>query len=71
MTHKTLLLGMALFGAACALNAAPHRARLLHYGWDMTNPRQLREHWREMEATMPFDGVILPLTNSDGWAASL
>ncbi len=71
MTHKAFLLGMALFGAVCTLNAAPHRAKLLHYGWDMTNPRQLREHWREMEATMPFDGVILPLTNIDGWAASL
>jgi hypothetical protein len=72
MTHKTLLLGMALLGAVCVLNATPpHRAKLLHYGWDMTNPRQLREHWREMEATMPFDGVIFPLTNADGWAASL
>ena len=49
MTRKALLVGMALFGALCVLNAAPHRAKLLHYGWDMTNPRQLREHWQEME----------------------
>ncbi len=63
MTSKTLLLSMTLLLAAGGLTAAPYRAKLLHYGWDHTNAFELAERYRQMEETMPFDGVMFPLTN--------
>lgn len=36
----------------------PSRRKLIEVGWDMPDTRFLRERWREMEATTPFDGVV-------------
>ncbi len=68
---STVIAAAALSAAAAEVRVEPVRAKLLHVGWDMANPAKLRDHYREMEAAMPFDGVIIPMTNADGWGASL
>jgi len=68
MSGRWFLFGMALI-CACGLYAAPHRAKLLHYGWDMTNAFELAKNHRQMEESMPFDGVMFPLTG--GGASTL
>ncbi len=71
MKHLLLILLLAACCAAGATGIEPARAKLLHVGWDMTNDVELRDHHREMEAAMPFDGVIMALCDSNGWGASL
>jgi hypothetical protein len=48
------------FGAASETSAPP-RKKLIELGWDIPNTAFLREHWREMEASTPFDGVIFKI----------
>jgi len=43
--------------------AAEHpRKKVIYAGWGQPTPAYLKEHWREMEASTPFDGVVLGVT---------
>lgn len=46
--------------------------KFIELGWDIPTTAFLRDHWREMEANSPFDGVIYDLsaTASDGTVCS-
>lgn len=54
------------------LSAAEPGKKFIELGWDIPTTPFLRDHWREMEAESPFDGVIydLSVTASDGTVCS-
>ena len=56
-TFFVLLLSV-MFLCTAVNSAEPHRKKLIELGWDIPTTQFLREHWKEMEATTPFDGVI-------------
>ncbi len=68
--YRTALLGLALF-LGCLNAATPYRAKLLHYGWDYTKAGYLSWRHKLMEESMPFDGVMFPLTNEESNITSL
>jgi len=46
------------------------RPSLVHYGWDIKDTSYLRDHWQEIDATSPFDGMgIIVTTNPEVWAS--
>jgi hypothetical protein len=47
----------AVTQALAADGAAVPRKKFIELGWDIPSTTVLREHWREMEQTTPFDGV--------------
>jgi hypothetical protein len=45
---------------AAELAAPPSpRKKLIHIGWDQPPTEYVRDHWRQIEATTPFDGITL------------
>jgi hypothetical protein len=63
LRHAALLLLVALGNQA--LEAAPPNKKFIELGWDIPSTAQLREHWREMERTAPFDGVMFRVEAQD------
>lgn len=48
--------------------------KLIELGWDIPTTRYMKDHWQEMEKTMPFDGVmfqVVPDTKSGDGSQSL
>ena len=43
---------------APALWSGEARKKFIELGWDIPSTKELREHWEEMEARAPFDGVM-------------
>ena len=41
------------------------RKKFVEFGWDAPTTSFLREHWREMEATAPFDGIMFKVEVND------
>jgi hypothetical protein len=42
----------------------------VHYGWDIKDTSYLRDHWQEIDATSPFDGMgIIVALNPSTWAS--
>ena len=54
-----LTTGFAADGAAAA------RKKFIELGWDIPSTALLRESWREMEQTTPFDGVMFKVETKD------
>ena len=63
-----LVLALTLFAAAIGPRAeaqtmnpdgAAPRKKLIQIGWDQPPTYYVREHWREIEAATPFDGITL------------
>jgi len=42
-----------------AKGAQRPRKKLIQAGWGQPTPAYLKEHWQQMEATTPFDGVVI------------
>jgi len=57
-----LVLGTRLLLAA---EPALGGKKFIELGWDIPSTSQLREHWREMERTTPFDGVMFKVETRD------
>lgn len=62
---------MMIFNAVAGVCAEPQNSvkkKLIELGWDIPTTAYLRQHWQEMEATAPFDGVVYDLvaTSSEG-----
>jgi hypothetical protein len=57
-----LLLGC--LGIQNARAASPCK-KFIQLGWDIPSTVELREHWREMEQTTPFDGVMFRVETRD------
>lgn len=62
------LLPLALAGAPA--DRLP-RKKFIELGWDIPNTAFLRDHWREMEQTTPFDGVMFALEAQDDQGKSI
>lgn len=61
-------LWMGLLGVAATLSAAElgdGRIKFIELGWDIPSTRLLRQEWRTMEQTTPFDGVIFHIETRD------
>ena len=52
-----LVLASVLVAVALAGGGAPPRKQLIEFGWDEPNPRFMREHIAELQAS-PFDGCV-------------
>jgi hypothetical protein len=50
---------------------ASPRVKFVELGWDIPSTASLRENWREMEQTTPFDGVMFKVEASDDHGARL
>ena len=61
----TALLLLAAFGNQTLEAASPDK-KFIELGWDIPSTAELREHWREMERTTPFDGVMFRVEAQDG-----
>lgn len=59
------LLLLAGLGSPTAKAAAPDK-KFIELGWDIPSTADLREHWRDMERTTPFDGVMFRVEAQDG-----
>ncbi len=58
----------ALLGLAQVLAAAEpalSRVKFIELGWDIPSTALLRESWREMERSTPFDGVMFKVETAD------
>ncbi len=51
------LLLLAAFGNQTLEAVSPDK-KFIELGWDIPSTADLREHWRDMEQTTPFDGVM-------------
>jgi len=69
LRHTALLLLIALGNQT--LEAAPPNKKFIDLGWDIPSTAQLRQHWRDMERTAPFDGVMFRVDAQDGQGARL
>ena len=71
--HGALLAALILSASAWAADPveAP-RKKLIQVGWDMVDTAFLRKHFAEMEASGPFDGILLWVKGrrADGKAAT-
>lgn len=60
---STVIAVVSLSAQVTPLAAAEHaplvRKKIIHGGWGQPTPAHLAKHWRQMEATTPFDGVII------------
>lgn len=56
-----LMLGATLAGST---QAAP-RKKLIHLGWDQTTTSYLRDHWKKLDETAPFDGITFEVRFTD------
>ncbi|HPD47652.1 MAG TPA: hypothetical protein P5279_13450 [Anaerohalosphaeraceae bacterium] len=79
--HGVIAVGIVLCGfcmaSAEAAAATGPRKKLIQVGWDIVDTAFLREHFAEMEAAGPFDGVLIyvkgkridgkPANTSSGW----
>lgn len=54
-----------------ALGASPPSTKFIELGWDIPSTAQLREYWRDMERTTPFDGVMFRVDAQDGQGTRL
>ncbi len=63
----TSLFGAEL-GASADSNANRPQKKLIELGWDIPTTEYIRNHWQEMEANAPFDGIMYDLvaTSSQG-----
>jgi hypothetical protein len=61
----------ALTQALAADGAAVPRKKFIELGWDIPSTTVLREHWREMEQTTPFDGVMFKIETRDDQGQAL
>ena len=53
---------------AFAEDAQAPRKKLIELGWDIPTTSYIKDHWREMEKSAPFDGIVYDLVarNADG-----
>lgn len=56
---------LAVTQAFAAGSAAVFHKKFIELGWDIPSTVWLRERWREMEQTAPFDGVMFKLEAKD------
>jgi hypothetical protein len=61
----------SLFVALCVLVVGPVRAgvqgkKLIEYGNDVQNTSSVRQHVREYESKLPFDGLVMQVTDKNG-----
>lgn len=64
LVYPTMLLLLVALGNEVAEAASPAK-KFIELGWDIPTTGQLREHWREMERTTPFDGVMFSVDVRD------
>lgn len=69
LRHTALLLLIALGNQT--LGTAPPDKKFIELGWDIPSTAQLRQHWRDMERTAPFDGVMFRVDAQDGQGTRL
>jgi hypothetical protein len=48
-----------------AVEPSPARKKFIELGWDIPSTALLRESWREMEQSTPFDGVMFKVETKD------
>ena len=65
---KRFIVSMMLLCAALGASAAESGKKFIELGWDIPTTDFLRDHWEQMEANAPFDGVLydLAVTSPDG-----
>ena len=67
-----LVVAALAFGVPRTLPATVIHKKFIELGWDIPSTSRLRELWREMEQTTPFDGVMFKVEarNDQGQALS-
>ena len=47
------------------VGASPPGKKFIELGWDIPTTADLRQHWRDMEQTTPFDGIMFRVEAMD------
>jgi hypothetical protein len=73
MQLKSALYACMLLAVPCSNSYSEMpwcRPSLVYYGWDIKDTSYLRHHWREIDATSPFDGMGIKVAISPAaWAS--